>query len=155
MTSAGDRVVVAGFPLALDRRYEPDTHMWVLPLTERLVRIGMDALGVETSGTIAHLSIAEDEDELVRGRPFGQLEAAKFVGPLVSPLSGTISRANPEVIENPGLLERDPYGAGWLIEAATGAGQAVDGSLLSGRDEIIAWFAARIADYRRRGVIAE
>ena len=47
-------------------------------------RIGMDALGIETSGTLAELSFVPVGTELTAGRPFGQLEAAKFVGPLVS-----------------------------------------------------------------------
>ena len=113
-------VIVAGFPLALDRRYHAETHMWVLATGPGRVRIGMDPLGIETSGTLAQLSFVPVGTELTAGRPFGQLEAAKFVGPLVSPVSGAVLAVNDEVAMDAGLAERDPYGAGWLIEASLG-----------------------------------
>jgi glycine cleavage system H protein len=150
-----ERVTVAGFLLALDRCYQPDTHMWVLLNQPGRVRIGIDALGIETSGTLAELSFAEVGTELIAGRAFGQLEAVKFVGPLISPVSGSVVATNNEVAMDPGLAERDPYGAGWLIEAELKkAGSELLG-LLADRDEITAWFAAKIADYRLKGVIAE
>jgi len=89
--------------------------------------------------------------ELTAGLPFGQLEAAKFVGPLVSPVSGAVLAVNEAVVRDPGLAERDPYGAGWMIEA----GAELPPGLLSGRAEISEWFAAKVADYRANGVIAE
>ena len=68
----------------------------------------MDALGVETSGSLSQLSFQPPGTELVAGRPFGQLEAAKFVGPLVSPVTGTLLAVNDAVAVDTGLVERDP-----------------------------------------------
>jgi hypothetical protein len=53
-----------------------------------------------------------------------------------------------------GLAERHPYGAGWLIDASLSAAGELPG-LLADPAEISAWFAAKIADYRFRGVIAQ
>lgn len=150
-----ERVVVAGFLLALDRSYEPGTHMWVLRAGPGRVRIGMDAVGVETSGTLAQLSFAPEGTELVAGEPFGQLEAVKFVGPLVSPVSGSVLEVNDAVAMDVGLVERDPYGAGWLIEARVSRDASEMPGLLSDPVEIGAWFRARIADYKLKGVIAQ
>jgi glycine cleavage system H protein len=147
-------VIVAGFPLALDRRYHAETHMWVLSTGPGRVRIGMDPLGIETSGTLAQLSFVPAGTELIAGRPFGQLEAAKFVGPLVSPVSGAVLATNDKVAVDAGLAERHPYGAGWLIDASLSAAGELPG-LLADPAEISAWFAAKIADYRFRGVIAQ
>ena len=148
---------VDGFPLALDRLYHPDTHMWILPsgsASVPTVRIGMDALGVETSGTLAQLSFEPAGTALAAGRPFGQLEAAKFVGPLVSPVAGTLAAVNGAVAADPGLAEHDPFGAGWLIEVSlAGAGEAP--GLLSDREEITAWFTGKVEEYRLKGVLAE
>ncbi len=164
------RARVAGFELALDRRYQPETHMWVLPSGPARARIGMDPLGIETSGTLAQLSFVPIGTELTAGSPFGQLEAAKFVGPLISPVSGAVLAVNDAVVRDPGLAERDPYGAGWMIEAGVteaGVTQArrtddsrgdVTGAragLLADPAEISAWFAAKVADYRLKGVIAQ
>ena len=145
------RVSVAGFELALDRSYHPGTHMWVLALAPGRVRVGMDPLGIETSGTLAQLSFVPVGTELTAGLPFGQLEAAKFVGPLVSPVPGPVLAVNEAVGRDPGLAERDPYGAGWMIEA----GADLPPGLLSGPAVISEWFAAKVADYRANGVIAE
>jgi glycine cleavage system H protein len=155
---AGERgglLQVMGYPLALDRLYQPDTHMWVLPAGPGLIRAGMDPLGVETSGTLAQLSFVAAGTQLAAGRPFGQLEAAKFVGPLISPVTGTLAAVNEAVVSDPGLAERDPFGAGWLIEAGIGGTAGELPGLLSDPDEITAWFAGKVGEYRLKGVLAE
>ncbi len=152
---AGPLVRVHGFPLALDRLYQADTHMWVRPLAPGRATIGMDSLGIETSGTLAELSFLAVGADLAAGQPFGQLEAAKFVGPLVSPVSGTVLAVNEAVLADPGLAERDPFGGGWLIEAGLSDPEGELPSLLSDPEQITRWFTARVGDYRLRGVIAE
>jgi|SRR5579875_411246 len=148
-------VQVRGFPLALDRRYDPVTHMWVRQEGPARARVGMDALGIETSGTLAQLSLPPAGAHVAAGRPFGQVEAAKFVGPLTSPVSGTVLAVNEVVVADPGLAERDPYGAGWLIEVGLSAPEAELAALPGDPDEITRWFGDRIEEYRLKGVIAE
>lgn len=46
----------------------------------------------------------------------GSLESAKAVFEIISPVSGTVTAVNSAVIENPGLINEDPSGAGWLVE---------------------------------------
>jgi len=144
---------VGGFALALDRSYQPGTHMWVQLAGVGLVRIGMDPLGVETSGTLAQLALPAVGAELIAGRPCGQLEAVKFVGPLTSPVSGTVQAVNQAAVADPGLVERDPFGAGWLIQAELTEPAELD-AMLADPDEITAWYAAMIAEYRLSGAIA-
>lgn len=152
-TKGTDLVEVSGYPLALDRGYDRDTHLWVKPLAADTVRIGFDSLGVETNGTLAQLSFVDAGAEVGQGRPMGQLEAAKFVGPLTSPLSGTVLTVNDAVLADPGLAEREPYGAGWLVDLSLSEpGQLA--ALLSVPDDVMAWFAAEVEDYRLKGVIA-
>jgi glycine cleavage system H protein len=157
-------VDVAGFGVALDRAYDPAGHFWVAmvpvssgdtpgPPGER-ARIGLDALGVETSGTLAQLAFLPVGEFLKRGEPFGSLEAAKFVGPLTSPLSGTLTATNDAVVVDPALVERDPYGAGWLVELDL-ADRSELGELISGADVIPVWFEGEVEDYRLKGVLAE
>ena len=147
-------IEVAGFGVALDRAYDGTGHFWVSMVAPNRARVGMDALGVETSGTIAQLAFLPVGDHLKRGEAFGSLEAAKFVGPLTSPLSGTVSAANDAVVADPSLVERDPYGAGWLIELDL-ADPGELGGLVSGAQPIKVWFEAEVEDYRMKGVLAE
>src|SRR5688500_3240980 len=57
---------VSGFGVALDRAYDPGGHFWV-SASGSVARVGMDALGVETSGTIAQLAFVPVGENLKRG----------------------------------------------------------------------------------------
>ena len=46
----------------------------------------------------------------------GSVESAKATFEIISPVSGAVVRVNPAVVETPGLINEDPYGAGWLVE---------------------------------------
>ena len=46
----------------------------------------------------------------------GSLESAKAVFEIIAPVSGAVTAVNPAVVDNPGLINEDPYGAGWLVE---------------------------------------
>lgn len=144
---------IDGFAIALDRGYQPVTHMWVRLAGPGRATIGMDPVGIETSGTIAQLALPQAGATLSAGRPFGQLEAVKFVGPLTSPVSGTVLTVNAAAAADPGLVERDPFAAGWLIEASLSDPAELD-ALLTDPHEITAWYAARIEEYRLSGAIA-
>lgn len=150
----GEVVEVEGYALALDRAYQPDDHLWVQSLGSGRARIGIDPLGIETGGTLAQLAFAPVGAVVARGEPFGSLEAAKFVGPLVSPLSGTIAAHNEAALSDPSLAERDPLGEGWLVEIAPSQLDEDLARLVRG-DAVAPWFRGKLADYRLRGVLAE
>lgn len=145
---------VQGFRVRLGLAYDLEHHMWVEILDPRRVRIGMDPLGVETSGTLAQLALAAPGAEVRRGAAFGSLEAEKFVGPLVSPLTGSVVAGNEAVPADPGLVEKDPYAA-WLLELVPHALEAELEFLAHEEDDLLARFAARIVQYRIEGVLAE
>lgn len=151
---SGRYELVEGFPLATDRYLEPTTHVWVLPVDGGRVRLGMDALGAETSGTLAQLVLLPAGTVLEVGQSYGSVEAAKFVGPLTTPVAGTVYAANPAVGTDAGLVERDPYGAGWLVELEPADLDRDLAALVTG-DQARARFAERVAEYRSAGVLAQ
>lgn len=142
---------VAGYQVALDRAYDPDTHVWVQRQPDGRVRIGLDPLGVETMGTLAQVDLVPVGAPIMRGDPVGTLEAEKFVGPLVSPVTGTVVAVNADAVADPRTVHADPFGV-WLVEV-----QVVGDNLaaLVAGNAIAPWFAAKVADYRRMGVLAE
>jgi glycine cleavage system H protein len=145
---------VSGYRIDLSRRYDPERHSWVEVLADDRVRIGLDPLGVETFGDLVELVILDPGMELARGQAFGSVEAAKFVGPLTAPVSGTIVARNAAVIADPRLVAADPFGSGWLLEVALADREELD-ALLAEPEEIRRWFAAKAAEYEAEGVIAE
>ena len=146
--------MVKGFEVRMDRSYNLTSHIWVL-VGDELCRIGMDSLGLETSGTLAHISFGEVGISLAVGDPFGSLEAEKYVGPLVSPLSGVVRAVNNAAAENPGLVQDEPYDAGWMIEVEPTDLDADLLQLVSGEDAIAEAFSKKVTEYRLEGVLAE
>lgn len=146
---------IAGYRLDVDRYYDPDTGVWALMVGPGLMRLGMDPLAVESSGSLAQIALPPPGTEVARGQALGSIEAEKFVGPLTAPLSGTITGANQAAVEDPRIVHADPLGEGWLVELSPSdlAGEA--SGLVHGADRVRAWFAAKVEDYRLRGVLAE
>lgn len=142
-----------GYELRLDRRYDPDTHFWVQQAADSpgRVRVGFDALTADTYGALAQLMMSPVGTAVARGEEFGSLEAAKFVGPLTAPVTGVLAAVNDAVLADPEGVLRDPYGTGWLAEFDL-AGEPA--GLVEG-DEARDWFAAEVADYREKGLVAE
>lgn len=136
-----------------DLGYDLEHHLWVARLEARL-RVGMDPLGVETSGTLSQLVLRPAGGHYRRGEAVGSLEAEKFVGPVVTPLSGELLAVNHEVSSDPGLVHRDPYGEGWLFDLSPSDPEELE-LLVSGEEAVAAAFEERIRRYRLEGVLAE
>lgn len=160
---------VDGYRLAVDRYYDEATHLWVadaappgtasLPLgppagTVQAVRCGFDPLGSETSGDVVAVSFEPVGTRVARGEAFGSLEAAKFVGPLLAPITGTLRRHNDAVIENPGLVNRDPL-AHWLVEIEPEQPDEELPLLLHDPQAVVAWFRREVERFRTQGMVAE
>ena len=155
---------VDGYQLAADRYYDEATHLWVetsVPgatvsgaTAPGAARCGFDPLGSETSGDIVAVSFEPEGTAVGRGGAFGSLEAAKFVGPLIAPLSGTIRSHNPDVLAHPGLVNRDPL-AHWLIEMDLARPYEELPLLLHDRDRVRVWFEREIERFKHQGAVAQ
>ncbi len=144
---------VGGYRMRTDLAYDSEGHMWVERLGGGRVRVGLDPLGLEINGTLAQLAMIPVGTEVQRGEPLGSLEAEKFVGPLRAPLSGVVAATNDTVVENPGLVEQDPFGC-WLVELEVLPGSVEDAELVEG-PSVPGWFAEQVQEYRDKGVLAE
>lgn len=150
-----ESVEAGGYALPLDRAYDPVTKLWVQLVEGGRARVGLDALELEVAGTLAQLELAPPGSEILRGEPFGSLEAAKFVGPLLAPVSGTVVAHNEAVLADPGLAEQDPLGAGWLVELVPSRLADELPELLQGDAAVAPWLGARVRKYRLEGSLAE
>lgn len=93
-------------------------HMWVRPGNGDRVRVGVTVTLLERRGMVDSLSLPEPGEEVVAGDTCGELEFESRTWEIVSPVSGEVVAVNPLVPEEPGLLESDPYGDGWLFAVA-------------------------------------
>ncbi len=95
-------------------RYSED-HLWVLEMGDT-ARIGLSDYAQEQLGEILSVALGEVGKFIEQGGAVGESESQKTVVELVSPLSGTIRAVNENVVEDPSLINVDPYGKGWLVE---------------------------------------
>lgn len=147
-------IEIEGFEFRTDRAYDPAEGMWVLPVDAGLHRVGINALTADSYGALAQLVMDVAGSAVTRGGIFGSLEAAKFVGPLLSPLGGIVRVVNAAVLDDPGLVLARPYDEGWLVEIDVAEDDPEPGLLLDG-DLAQAWFAQAVAEYREKGMVAE
>ncbi len=92
-----------------------EDHLWVLEMGET-ARIGLSEYAQEQLGEIVSVTHAEVGKIIEPGDIIGELESQKTVVELVSPLTGTVKAVNENVVEDPSLINVDPYGKGWLVE---------------------------------------
>lgn len=128
----------SGFEIPEDLYYDRDRHLWVrCESTERVV-VGIDALGLDSLGELAYVSLGEVGAEVARGGAIGSFEAAKMTSSLEAPVAGTLIERNDAVLADPLVVNRDPYGEGWLIAIAPRDWEADAAQLVSG-DAIAGW----------------
>ena len=88
------------------------------------VTFGITDTASEALGDIVYLELPVVGTEIVAGTVCGEIESTKSVSELYSPVSGTVVQVNQAAIDDPALVNSDPYGDGWLVRAtvtATGA----------------------------------
>lgn len=114
-----------------DRLYCPEHDMWVQTLGADEVRIGATAFGIFLAGEILAFTAKPNGAEVERGRGMGTVECRKTVLAVHAPISFRLLAGNEAAEEQPGLVNADPYGAGWMVRAsptrwATEAGRLLD-----------------------------
>jgi glycine cleavage system H protein len=105
-------------------------HEWVA-ITGSTAQVGITDHAQNALGDVVYVSIPAPGSKVTAGEPCGEVESTKSVSDLYSPVDGEVTEVNPEVDENPGLINSDPYGAGWLFKVALPASDGALPGLLS------------------------
>ncbi len=116
----------------------------------------MDAFGVKaTGGNTQYVKLKPAGAKAVKLKPFGSIEAGKYIGPLRAPVSGQIAEVNEKVKDDPTLVNTDPYGEGFfvVIEASNLEEDLKD--LVSGAENIQKWLEEQYAEYEAKGIFEE
>jgi len=95
-------------------KYTAD-HEWIL-VDGNVAKIGITDFAQGELGDVVYVDIDPGIDELVKGDPFGTIEAVKTVSDLYGPLSGKVTEVNSILVDNPEKINTDPYGEGWMIK---------------------------------------
>jgi glycine cleavage system H protein len=102
-----------------DRQYASN-HMWVQAIDPRTVRCGFTAYAVRLLQDVYFLDWVIDPDTPVKLRQMiGSIESKKAESDLFAPAAGVIRQFNQAVLEDPALINVEPYARGWLFELST------------------------------------
>ncbi|WP_026415954.1 glycine cleavage system protein GcvH [Actinomadura oligospora] len=99
-------------------RYSEE-HEWVAGLDneDRIVTVGITQHAADALGEIVFLELQPGEGDTVEaGEACGEVESTKSVSDLYSPVSGEITAINAAVIDEPKVINDDPYGEGWIFK---------------------------------------
>lgn len=114
-----------------DLKYTKD-HEWIR-ISGNEAYVGITDFAQGELGDIVFIDINTVGQEVAHGTLFGTVEAVKTVSDLFMPLTGKVLETNSKLESNPELVNKDPYGDGWMIKiSVANASEAND--LLSVED---------------------
>jgi glycine cleavage system H protein len=91
------------------------SHLWVR-VDGRRAQVGVSDYGQGELGELIGVELPDIGDALEKGEPFGELESVRTVSALIAPITGTVTAVNPELEDQPTIVNEDPYHEGWLVE---------------------------------------
>lgn len=98
----------------VDRKYAR-THEWI-KVEGRRALVGITAYAQEHLGDVVFVELPAVGRKLAKGEVFGAVESVKSVSDLYAPAGGTVTRVNDRLNGEPGLINQDAMGDGWIME---------------------------------------
>ncbi|GAB3684814.1 glycine cleavage system protein GcvH [Saccharopolyspora tripterygii] len=92
-----------------------EEHEWIEDRGE-IVRIGITEHAASALGDIVFVQLPDTGDKIESGQACGELESTKSVSDLFAPVTGEVVTINESAVDDPAVVNSDPYGEGWLIE---------------------------------------
>lgn len=96
------------------------SHEWVKE-ENGIITVGLTDFAQDALGDIVFVNLPEEGDAVTAGESFADVESVKAVSDVFSPVTGTIVEINEELLDNPALVNEDPYGA-WFIKVSEVSG---------------------------------
>ncbi len=92
-------------------------HEWI-SVEGDVATVGITSFAQGELGDIVFVEIETEGETLDKGETFGTIEAVKTVSDLFMPVGGKVLEVNPALESAPELVNKDPYGEGWLIKVS-------------------------------------
>jgi glycine cleavage system H protein len=139
------------FDFKSDRFYNSN-HLWSKQDETRQITVGMDELGLDSLGELAYLTLPSQGTLVEMGKAMGSMEAAKMTGELIAPVSGIVIEKNDRVLQNPLLVNEEPYGNGWLLKIEPTNWDEDSEAMVSG-DKLPGWVEQEIERFETQGIL--
>jgi glycine cleavage system H protein len=98
----------------VDLKYTRE-HEWIRVEGEKAV-IGITDYAQGQLGDVVFVEVETEGERVEAGGVFGSIEAVKTVSELYMPVAGEVLEVNEELVDAPDLVNKDPYGKGWIIK---------------------------------------
>ncbi len=115
-----------------DLRYTR-SHEWLRQLQDGTVEIGISDHAQEALGDLVFVELPELGRRLAAGEACAVVESVKAASDIFAPIAGTVVGTNDKLAHSPELINRDPYGGGWLMRVKPQSPEEV-AALLSAKD---------------------
>ncbi|MEM0024514.1 MAG: glycine cleavage system protein GcvH [Thermofilaceae archaeon] len=110
-----EEVVYEGYRFPRNLKYS-EFHAWVKVIGEKRVRIGVTDFAQKKVRAVVFIDMPNVGLKVKRGDVLATLESIKAVSEVLSPVSGKVVLCNERLDDDPGLINKDPYGEGWIAE---------------------------------------
>ena len=99
-----------GCVVPLDLYYDIETQTWLRDNEDGTVTIGLTDVGQVRAGRLLHARIKNVGKHIQKGKPVASLESGKWAGPINALVEGEVVERNEKVLEQPDIINYDPYG---------------------------------------------
>ncbi len=108
-----------------ERRYT-ESHEWV-SVEGKVATVGVTDFAQSQLGDVVFLELPRAGLQVQAGDAFGVIESVKAASDLYSPVAGKVVEVNDRLTQQPELVNKDPYGEGWLVkvELSNGVGDGL------------------------------
>jgi glycine cleavage system H protein len=115
-----------------DLIYTPE-HEYVARTSDpAIIRIGITDYAQGELGDVVFVNLPKPGDRLTSHQSFGTIEAVKAVSDLYSPVAGEVTEVNSAIESDPAVVNRDPYGEGWMVKLRIANPSELDAMLSPG-----------------------
>jgi glycine cleavage system H protein len=136
---------IQGYNVPEDLYYD-ENHFWV-KVDGDMLTIGMDDFAQKLAGDIVYVQLPDPGKKLKKGKKLAKVESGKWLGKLISPVNGVLEDVNDDLEINPGLINQDCYGEGWMYKVKANDVSELE-ELIHGADAIEKWILADVEKYK-------
>ena len=98
-----------------DDLYYHEKYAWAKVEEGNKVRVGMTDIFQKEAGDVVYVDLPFQGDDVEQGETCGKIQSSKWIGKLISPVSGAILEVNEQLEDDSTLINKDPYGDGWIM----------------------------------------
>jgi glycine cleavage system H protein len=123
-----------------DLYYQVDKHVWAR-YDDGLVTVGLTDVAQHLAKGIISVTPKKTGRRVEAGKSVATVESSKWVGPVPSPVTGELVEVNEGAVADPAVINRDPYGEGWIARLRPEAWDPAAAGLVTGAEGVAAYQA--------------